>query len=494
MTTSCEGWIDSLRCPDCRAAFSFTAVEDQARTPSSTHAIDPLHEQTGGQREAVSSARDDTVREAFRYGILQCHCFRYPVVDGIPVLLKGKVGLLGFSGDFESKGPAVEEIVALVAQGNGPEALVRCLGFTPQFKLLDRLPGWRLWHSNLVSALGRKWVERRLRAMLNGDRQKLSAEDWFEFFFGGATASDPGHLPYYRNRIVLPRTLAAFSLLRLLPAADKPILDLACGYGPFAHYLTKRRNSTPVIGMDFNFYLVWGQKYWIAPDAAFVCADGNKRLPFADDSFVGVFCSDAFMYLKDKPGVLAEFDRLAPGKPVILSRVGNKTASPREVMGDSHSAVGYMELLASGEPRVFSEYALVRHYLARRNPLASEPTDPRDLRWDKWLHFVLNGQSLRQVVVDPALEWPHQVGKLSFSPLFDRRIIDGGKYRLDLRFPTTWFAYQNGDMYGYHGDLIECSANVVERARSGGVDPEVQNLLERFVLIGLPERYLKAQD
>ncbi len=473
---SYRGWIDSLRCPDCEAAFSFTPVSDEA--PASMHS-------------KPSSIRNED-QEALGYGLLQCRCFRYPIVDGVPILLKGNIGMFDQGGSFESKGIAAEEIAALVEQHRGSEALVRCLGFTPHFDLLDKLPGWRLWHSEAIERFGRRRIEARLRAMLGRDRRQLSAEDWFEFYFSGPTASDPNHLPYYRNRLVLPRTLAAFSLLRLLPSADKPVLDIACGYGPFAHYLTKRRNSVPVIGFDFNFYLVWGQKHWIAPEAAFICADGNKRLPFADGTFSAVFCSDAFMYLKDKPGLLAELDRCAPGRPVILSRVGNKTASPREVRGDSHSAEGYVEVLASGQPRIFSEYALVRDYLARRNPLAAHPTDPADLRWDKWLHFVLNGDALRHA--DPAPEWPHHVGKLSFNPLFDRTDIKGGRVRLDFRFPTTWFAYQNGDMYGYHGDLIECSADVVERARSGVVDPEVQNLLARFVIIGLPERYLRAQD
>jgi SAM-dependent methyltransferase len=487
--SSYRDWIDSFRCPDCQGAFSFTAFPDQARSRRSVGAAHPPSARTAGARSTASRTHDE---DAVRYGLLQCRCFRYPVVDGVPILLKGNVGLFDQGGAFESKGPAVDEIAALVEQGLGSEALVGCLGFAPRFELLDKLPGWRLWHSDAVKAFGRRAVEARLRAMLSRDRRELSAEDWFEFYFGGSTASDPNHLPYYRNRVVLPRTLAAFSLLRLLPPADKPILDVACGYGPFAHYLTKRRNSTPVIGFDFNFYLVWGQKYWIAPDAVFVCADGNKRLPFAEDTFSAVFCSDAFMYLKDKPGLLAEIDRCAPGKPVILSRVGNKTASPREVRGDSHSAEGYMELLASGRPRIFSEYALVRHYLSQRNPVASETTNPRDLRWDKWLHFLLNGESLRHAVLDSALEWPHRVGKLSLSPLFERKVTASGRFRLDFNFPTIWFAYQNGDMYGYHGDQIECSPDVVERARAGIIDPEVQSLLDRFVVIGMPDRYLKA--
>ena len=470
-------WIDAFRCPDCEAPFAFTAVPSQPR-----------------RSKPATPSDDRTDQEADRYGLLECRCFRYPVVDGIPILMKGNVGLFDQGGNFESKGPAVEEIATLVAQGFGAEALVKCLGFTPHFNLLDNLPGWRVWHSETVRAFGRRRVEARLRAMLERDRREMSAEDWFEFYFSGPTASDPNHLPYYRNRIVLPRTLAAFSLLRLLPASDKPVLDIACGYGPFAHYLTKRRNTTPVIGFDYNFYLVWGQKYWIAPDAVFICADGNKRLPFADGTFSAVFCSDAFMYLKDKPGLLADIDRCAPGKPIILSRVGNKTASPREVRGDSHTARGYMELLADGQPRVFNEYALVRDYLARRNPLDAQPIDPADLQWDKWLHFILHSHSLQNAAVDPTLEWPHRVGKLFFSPMFEQAAIGGGKCRLDFKFPTTWFAYQNGDMYAYHGDLIECSSDALRRARAADLDPEVQNLLERFVIIGMPEHYLKARN
>jgi SAM-dependent methyltransferase len=247
-----------------------------------------------------------------------------------------------------------------------------------------------------------------------------------------------------------------------------------------------------VIGMDFNFYLVWGQKHWVAPDATFVCADANKRFPFADDTLAGIFCSDAFMYLHDPRSALSEFRRCAPGKPAILSRVGNKTASPKEMWGDPHTAEGYMELFGSKSARVFSDYALVRHYLARRNPLSSEPTDIRELHWDKWLHFVLNHHALQDVVVDVAGEWPHQVGTLALGTLFERETLPEGKYRLTFKFPTIWFAYQNGDMYSYHGDQIECSTDVVERARSGQVDSEIKDLIERFVLVGLPDRYLKG--
>lgn len=453
--------LDLLRCPDCRQPFRFTPAA----------------------AEGGASAN---------YGILRCRCYRYPVVDGIPIILKGHVGLLSFwSGEVESKGPHVEELCGLVEQGQGLEALIQCLAFTPRVSFLDHLPGWRLWHSGVVPALARKWVERRLRAMLTRDRHNLSAEDWFEFFFGEHAATDTPLLEVYRNRFVLPRTLAALSLLRLIPPSDRPILDLACGFGPFGHYLTNRPKPTPVIGLDFNFYLVWGQKHWISPGGTFLCADATVRLPFADDAFSGVLCSDAFVYFRNKDDVLTELMRCAPTRPLILTRVGNKI-SPHEAEA-ALCPEEYMELFPSGKPRAFSEYALVRHYLARTNPLTSEPTDPADLHWDKWLTFVLNSTGLIDPSGEPAEEWPHAVGDLALNPLFHRRALPGGRVKLSFQFPSTWFAYQNGDMYGYHGDRLECDPDVLAEARSRPDHPRVKELVDRFILVGLPKQYLKAQ-
>jgi hypothetical protein len=171
--------------------------------------------------------------------------------------------------------------------------------------------------------------------------------------------------------------------------------------------------------------------------------------------------------------------------------VSNRTAFPRD--GDALDPEGYLDLLHAGQPRAFSEYALVRDYLAQRNPLAAEPAAPGDLHWDKWLTFVMNGNSLRDVRVDAAEEWPHATGELTFNPIYERTPLASGRVRCRLEFPTVWFAYQNGDMYAYHADPVECSPEIVERARSNRADPEVQQLLKQFILIGLPSRYLRSQ-
>ena len=81
--------LDLLCCPDCRRAFAFTPCD------------------IGNEQQP-------------RYGVLTCKCFRYPVVDGVPIIVKGHVGLLSFvSGQVESRGPDVEEVTQLVSEGRG---------------------------------------------------------------------------------------------------------------------------------------------------------------------------------------------------------------------------------------------------------------------------------------------------------------------------------------------------------------------------------------
>jgi SAM-dependent methyltransferase len=411
-------------------------------------------------------------------------------LDSVPVLLRDRISIFSFwNRSVESAGPHVEVVTGLIMDGRGQDALVKCLGYTPRLPILERLPGWRLWHSGPVPALGRKWIERKVRGMISSGFEKISAEDWFDFYYGRNTATGSELLPYYLNRFTLPRGLAAFALLQLLPPSDKPVLDLACGFGHFGHYLSRRPHAVGVVGVDFNFFQLWCAKQFIAPRANFVCADAHDKLPFANETFSAVLCSDAFQIIEHKEELLRELERCAPGRPWLFPRTANRLVRPNTAY---ELAPGeYLELFGDRRPRVFGEYQLVRDYLNRVNPLSPAPVDSHVLRWDKWLTVVANTDSMEQVAIDRATPWPHEVGDININPVYQRTSIGGDRYALRFKFPTTWFAYQNSEMHAYHANRMEFEANTVMRARAGARDPEVQRLIEEFVLVGLPRRYLR---
>jgi uncharacterized protein YbaR (Trm112 family) len=450
---SFDSYVALLRCPHCRGSFSYEPHVSK----------DPAW-------------RDN------EFGILRCTCFSYPVVDSVPIMLKGAVAQFSFgTGEVESAGPSAASLVQLIAAGRGHEALVSCLEFTPIIEWLNRLPLWRIWHTGPVPGLFRSWVKSRVVNLL-GDPDAC-VEDWLRLFFlTGGSPAQRNLFEYYLNRFSLPRTLATYSLLELLPTGDKPVLDIACGLGPFPHYMSNRPSARSIVGFDFNFYLAWLQRRFMAPGALFMCADAGNPLPFIDDSFDAVYCSDSFMFIPNRASLIEECDRCAPGRPLLLARVGNRTAAPRN-WGDEQDAAGYLGLLKSA--RLFRELDLVRSYLRRRNPFDQPAIDADELLFDKWIYVAGNTGVLERARVDTTT-WPHHVGTPTLNPIFRHIDSTNDKVRLKLRFPDTWFAYQNANMYAYHTDNIEWDPKLSSASSHGGLDPTMQ-----FTLLGMPPRFLR---
>ena len=448
--------LSKLSCPVCRGEFQFTEYP-------------------------TSSMQDG------EFGVLKCSCFEYPVLDSVPVMLRDAVAQFSFgTGEVESDGPSVAEVVELVKLGQGVDALVQCLTFTPAYEVFDKLPGWRIWHEGLVPRLTRARIQKSVRQLV-ADIDSITAEDWLELYFTNQASENRVLLDYYRHRFVLPRTLATYSLLELMPAGTT-ILDIACGLGPFGHYLSNRPAASDVIGFDFNFYLAWWQRRFMAPSQLFMCADAAQTLPFKDDVFGGVYCSDSFVYIPNREHLLAEIQRCAPDRPLAVTRVSNADAYPK-AWGDELNAQGYVDVLGEGT-QVFRETDLMRCYLNRKNPLQQTLDPPSELRYDKWLCAVTNiDATMRRF--DPGDPAPHLTGRASINPIFSREKVDGERVRFHFNFPSIWFAYQNADMYAYHGDKTECSAKLVDSIGDSAGDPAFADLVEKFIVVGMPPGYLR---
>jgi SAM-dependent methyltransferase/uncharacterized protein YbaR (Trm112 family) len=450
-------WVD-LQCPYCRGTLAFT----------------------GSPRPALGRAE---------FGLLQCRCSTFPVIDGIPIIQKADVAMFEHTqGTSEVAGVSIRRLVELIRAGRCTTALLECIALPADLAgMVQPLVGWRLSHHPSVSTLARALGRWRFAAQVLRLRDSLSAGDVLEFYYlkGGPLHPAMGH--YFIRRFGQPRHLAALSLATSISAGSKPVLDIACGIGHLEHYLTCRADPARVVGLDMNFYHLWIARHWMAPAGRYICANANDGLPFVDRTFSATICSDAFHLISNRRELLAEIARCAPNAMVVLTRVGNAAVMPNE--GDERTISGYLAEFGTSSAYSFDEGELVENYLRSTDPLAARPFPQRRLESSKWLSFVWNvpEQGLRSRRQDAIA--PHAVGVIGFNPIYTRtRSADGG-IQLRFEFPMAWYAYENHGMLTYHPRQVALTAQDLDSLPHPAGASKLQTLLASFVLLGLPSRF-----
>lgn len=286
------------------------------------------------------------------------------------------------------------------------------------------------------------------------------------FYWHGAVPYDP--FCYFFFRFGQPRHLATLGLASILPPDDRPVLDLACGYGHVLHSLTAAGHAA--VGVEQNVHQAWLARHYVAPGAAFVCADANAPLPFRPASAGAALCSDAFHYFEDKAATLAELRRVADG-PLLLATVGNANVAPHE--SAEWGPEGYAALFGDAPWRVRTEAELLARYLDGRGPDLSASSARGAVEGEKWLYYVVDGGLLFREH-GPFPSWPHLAGTAAVNPLYEAQ---GG--RLTFRFPSAWYRFENGAMRDYMPASVD---------RAAADDDE---WAARAVRVGLPERYAR---
>jgi SAM-dependent methyltransferase len=240
--------------------------------------------------------------------------------------------------------------------------------------------------------------------------------------------------------------------------------------------------------VDRNFFQLWVARRWIAPNADYVCADASVPLPFRDSAFRAAVCTDAFHLFPNQRRCLAELRRC--GDLVIIDRVGNGLLEPHDVESELDPA-GYIGLLDGAPYRMVGQRELVAGYLAGHGPALATERPIAEFADEKWLSIVID--ETRAVFTDhPRFATPpHAQGRLGVNPIY--RVERGAAgVRLLFEFPSTWYAFENADMLSYHTAGIRLTEQEFAAAQHGIRDARTEELVNRFVLIGMPEHYVRS--
>ncbi|MGA2362133.1 MAG: methyltransferase domain-containing protein [Candidatus Aminicenantales bacterium] len=443
----------------------------------------------------TASVRSPSQGSEIEYGILTCGCNEYPIIGGIPIFkVEGRVDVMRQTADSVLQyGPNIKELISLVRAGQYEKALLLLLVIPKRTvnKLLAFVDYAPQKARAGVQALARRlWSnqQQKNRELLVNIEKGTTAHDLISFFYRDSLRSEDYNYFYYR--FSQPRHLAQLSLASLLPVSEKPILDLACGFGHVMHYWIMTHPGQRVVGVDRNFFQLYVARHWVAPGGDFICSEADLKLPFSSHSFCGVFCGDAFHCFLRRWQCAEEMKRvIEPEGLIILARFGNRQAGPRE--GYELSVEGYLKLFEGLRWRMLSEDDLLQGYLKRLGPQLEEPSTLSGLTPLKWLYLVASERAERFRNYPRFETWPHSVGRLKLNPLYREVNKDpAGNMTVEFQFPSSWYEFENSACSQYMPKTAIISTSTLNALSAGTWSDEIESLVRQCVIIGVPDRYL----
>lgn len=431
---------------------------------------------------SVSAAAQGT--DQLVYEILSCYCSRYPVVAGIPILQQGVIGGTRQTSD---------KVIALIEASRYREALFSLL--TPPSPALA--PTWMRGLPSIrgvgrLKTLAHRWALRTWQggadALLRGRTDQVTACDLFDLYFRRSGSVDAYN--HFAFRFSQPRHLVALSFASLIRKPPKPVLDLACGFGHLTCDLVRRAHGQLVVGVDRIFFMLYVAKNWVAPEAEYVCCEADVSLPFPAGTFSAVFCSDAFHDFVNKAASIRTLQFLTQHDGLILLVALRNALLNRWYSSRLLPPEGYQALVADMPHCVVDDSEILTRYLRKQGPSLARSADMSRLASSPWLSVVAS-QS-RDIFRDhgPFTEWPHAAGRLALNPLYTGERRNGCKQvHLRRRFPASFYEKDNGECKQYLPEAITIDAAVTADLAHGRRTPEINKLVEQFVVLGIPSQY-----
>ena len=428
-------------------------------------------------------------RAAEAYDVLACYCGRYPVVAGIPILKKGRISATGQTAD---------EMVHLIEAGSQSVALQGMLmpaappspAFAPiQLQSLPSIKGIRWLKSTAHRHALRRW-QQQATAFLANLNERTTARDMLDFYFRRSRSPMAHAYDYFALRFGQPRHVVALSFADLIHQPSKPILELACGFGHITRSVIRQAGSQPVIGLDHTFFALYVAKNWIAPQAQYVCCEADAGLPFPADAFSNTLCVDGIHCFANKVTVIRELKRVTQNDGLMMLVASRNALVAHPYSGQPLPPQGYDALLSDTPHRLVSDHEVLARYFQKQGPPLARSSSAESLAQAPLLSILASQR--QEVFQDHGAfeDWPHAHGRLQLNPLYVRDGQDrNGSIHLRRAFPSVFYEEENAECKQYLPEDVSVGSQVWLDLERGRRTPEMERLIERCVVLGMPERY-----
>lgn len=292
-----------------------------------------------------------------KWGIVECACSEYPIVDGILCLT--------FNSSMQRK-----FVLQAIKNDEFQSALVWMMEAAPLARMMADTPLSRalFYLMTLVQTTGHRYQlfrhiatflrKQGIRKMMNADLIKEAAQ----------YVVSPGFANYLEYRFSHPSLIAA--VITLQSVCQPPIgimIDVGGGCGHLESIIRKRLNIQTSFVLDRTFPLLWlGRKFGITR-GNLICADAADGLPFREGISGLTVSVDVLNYVYPKRIVASEIMRVTlPQGRIFFGHLHNKNqynlaAGIPLGLDEWRRALGVVDNL-----KFFSEEALLRQYF--RNP------------------------------------------------------------------------------------------------------------------------------
>jgi ubiquinone/menaquinone biosynthesis C-methylase UbiE len=377
-----------------------------------------------------------------------------------------------------------EALIAMVMPAGLPSAefAPRWLKRLPQCRGIGRIKS--LWGRSAYS----RWTNVAQEFLLTGPELR-TAEDYFDFLLKSGMEKDDYN--YFMHRFGQPRHLVALSIMTLIESPRKPVLDFGCGFGHLTRHLPRRVGHQQIIAADLEFMRLYLAKNFLAPDAFYVCCDGDVSLPFLDEFFSIVYSSDALYMVTNKVICSRELKRVADREGlIIVAGLRNRTTESQRYQTMPYWT--YKKLFDSLPHRILANADVLRRYTAKLGPCLAQSSEKQTLDSEPWFSIVATRRE--ELLYDRGRfeDWPHAEGRLELNPLY-RPVTDLGKATGEIlfrrTFPSVWYELEDGDCKKYEPETVSVSTKVLQDLSNQKRTAEMEDLIAQCVIVGIPDRF-----